>query len=1493
MISNATYRNLGKVKSEILFFIFLICSTLVFSQPTNVTEEDVIKQANELFSNDDYQGALPLYAQLVSVHPAEAEYNYRFGVCTLFGDRHDKKKPIRYLTNASKSMKDDQMLVYYLGLAYHQNEEYATAMRHFNMYLAKLSPNSSERANILEKINACLNGLNLSHKRLIAEIVSKSEFQKDNFHRAYRADQFDGSLVLKPEIFQTSKEKKRGELSFVYLSEPRDVLYYAGYENDKSTNKDIYKVVMGVDGNWGLPEKLDASINTPYDEDYPIMMDNGTSMYFCSKGHSSLGGFDIYRTKLDTANNTFSQPENLGAGINSPFDDIMFVMDKEGKQAYFASERDNLNGTINVYNIKLVDNPFNEEMLLAQENNLEEIFAQQQAASNQTSQLAQGNSKVAAYKAAHEQKVTAVQQTTSQSPSAASQKADNMMADRTRAHQMADSAYLVIASTKKLIRDLTNKRDRANAISKRKADEAKTLETRFDESISMIVKIENENQFKTSLSKAIELKVEVCQLNKRAEIADQIAWNLGRQIKTKNKELEKLKLQAGKIQTASVSGSLEESNIIFTDFRNLVVKADTIVDFTSQIMAITNNEATYEVPKTQLAFAENLMTAFHNNTLMAAALDVKVVVQENTPIEIVDKRTYKPELASSETSTPIKAVTIKPVELISQISTDGILMAGNEPIENELELNFNIDTPDIQILDLVAPVSFTQFAFATEPEETELELNFFVDQIKPLDLVTQVDMTYVAFNDITIDEDHLDLSFDIDKKPIQILPLINQVIVESYAFNPELEQELEINFEIDKRVVNAIGIIQPVFVTDFAYNTEPEENDIELNFELDMVEPIELIYPVDLSLIAFNDITIDEKELEINYAADKAPIEVAPLIAPIYKENLALIDIELEGELEINFDVDQPEINILKIAEPVYMTGYVFSTEPVELMLDISTSNDKINPVELINPVNINAIAFSDITIDEDLDLDFTIDKPAINVASVVNPIFYASTSNDIEFFENELELNFTNDKVEIHAIDIINPVYSTAFVMDVYPDESEIEVNFNTDRIVPATLVNPVNITAIAYNDIITEEFLELSFEVDEPTINIVPQIHTIEMLQFAINTEPEEFDLDINFTIDKFKPILLANQIEYNLVAFNDSYIDNEILELNFDIDKLEVNVIPQVDQIYVGTYYAMNTELEETELDINLAIDKPAFKIPQNIQSIAYAEVSDMILNEEALEINFNIDVIELIIPDLIQTIAYTDIAGITAFDEELEINFNIDNTIAIPQIVETVDYASNTNLEGEEIEDVIQIDFDVDKQLNAFMEANRASRQEALFYLRESVSQATNIETSRSDLEILELALTNPDELSYEELLYAASLAFRPEDKLVIYNAAFIHIDRDWRAYNNAAVSAIHVASLGQADCYLFQAALISEDNGSIANNRGILACYKDQFDIAEKHFVAASHLGYDALYNLQVVNNLVIDFEVERIAGRNQINQNKDTQKAVVDVIDYGTSSSDD
>ncbi|MBM3435689.1 MAG: hypothetical protein FJY07_05665, partial [Bacteroidetes bacterium] len=75
-------------KNILTVFILLCCFGISFhslGQQQNLNENDVIAKAKTLFEKKDYQNALPLYAQLVSVHPENAEYNFCLGVCTLFG----------------------------------------------------------------------------------------------------------------------------------------------------------------------------------------------------------------------------------------------------------------------------------------------------------------------------------------------------------------------------------------------------------------------------------------------------------------------------------------------------------------------------------------------------------------------------------------------------------------------------------------------------------------------------------------------------------------------------------------------------------------------------------------------------------------------------------------------------------------------------------------------------------------------------------------------------------------------------------------------------------------------------------------------------------------------------------------------------------------------------------------------------------------------------------------------------------------------------------------------------------------------------------------------------------------------------------------------------------------------------------------------------------------------------------------------------------------
>ena len=99
---------------------------------------------------------------------------------------------------------------------------------------------------------------------------------------------------------------------------------------------DIY-VSRKQKDRWGRPENLGEQINTDGHEGFPFMHSNG-KLYFCSKGHLGLGGFDIFVTEM-MKDGTWSTPTNLGAPINSPSDDISIFIDKTEEKGVFTSSR--------------------------------------------------------------------------------------------------------------------------------------------------------------------------------------------------------------------------------------------------------------------------------------------------------------------------------------------------------------------------------------------------------------------------------------------------------------------------------------------------------------------------------------------------------------------------------------------------------------------------------------------------------------------------------------------------------------------------------------------------------------------------------------------------------------------------------------------------------------------------------------------------------------------------------------------------------------------------------------------------------------------------------------------------------------------------------------------------------------------------------------------------------------------------------------------------
>lgn len=91
--------------------------------------------------------------------------------------------------------------------------------------------------------------------------------------------------------------------------------------------------------------------------------------------------------------------------------------------------------------------------------------------------------------------------------------------------------------------------------------------------------IKDKQQFETDLEKTVKLKEEILQLYRRADQANKIALILGNQMKFKNEEQIVLKNSAAKIQTSSLTGTYEETLVLFNGFMNHTTTADTLRDF--------------------------------------------------------------------------------------------------------------------------------------------------------------------------------------------------------------------------------------------------------------------------------------------------------------------------------------------------------------------------------------------------------------------------------------------------------------------------------------------------------------------------------------------------------------------------------------------------------------------------------------------------------------------------------------------------------------------------------------------------------------------------------------------------------------------------------------------------------------------------------------------------------------------------------------------------
>lgn len=130
-----------------------------------------------------------------------------------------------------------------------------------------------------------------------------------------------------------------------------DTLYFCSEKEGGLGKHDVYMSIRNAKGVWGPAQNLGSVVNTPDDEISVFAHPDGT-LYICSDGHETMGGIDIFKTRME--NGEWTKPQNIGYPINTPDDDVYFVVTQDGKYAFYSSAKTNGYGGQDIYKITLL-----------------------------------------------------------------------------------------------------------------------------------------------------------------------------------------------------------------------------------------------------------------------------------------------------------------------------------------------------------------------------------------------------------------------------------------------------------------------------------------------------------------------------------------------------------------------------------------------------------------------------------------------------------------------------------------------------------------------------------------------------------------------------------------------------------------------------------------------------------------------------------------------------------------------------------------------------------------------------------------------------------------------------------------------------------------------------------------------------------------------------------------------------------------------------------
>jgi len=153
----------------------------------------------------------------------------------------------------------------------------------------------------------------------------------DNYNSDIYFSSFNGTAWSKIVKLDKNIDTKYWE-SHGFVSDNGNQIIFASDRPGGFGGMDLY-ISNKIKGGWSPAKNLGPEINTQFNEDRPFLINNGKILFFSSQGHENIGGYDLFRSEIQS-NGLWSNPKNVGYPVNTPDDDVFFMPVGDGKSGY-------------------------------------------------------------------------------------------------------------------------------------------------------------------------------------------------------------------------------------------------------------------------------------------------------------------------------------------------------------------------------------------------------------------------------------------------------------------------------------------------------------------------------------------------------------------------------------------------------------------------------------------------------------------------------------------------------------------------------------------------------------------------------------------------------------------------------------------------------------------------------------------------------------------------------------------------------------------------------------------------------------------------------------------------------------------------------------------------------------------------------------------------------------------------------------------------------